>query len=42
MAEQFTRGYLLIGPSIRELNVNYTYNRMKQIKVTVHKIIPIF
>jgi hypothetical protein len=34
--------YLLIDPIIKELNVNYTYDRMKQIKVTVYKIMPVF
>jgi hypothetical protein len=32
--------HLLIDPFIKELNVNYTYNRVKWIKAIVHKIRP--
>jgi hypothetical protein len=28
-----------MDPIIKVFNVNYTYNRMKQTKVTVHKIL---
>jgi hypothetical protein len=33
---------LLIDLITKELNINYTYNKMKHIKVTVHKIMPVF
>jgi hypothetical protein len=33
---------LLIDLTIKELNVNYTHDKMKQVEVTVHKIMPVF
>jgi hypothetical protein len=34
--------HLLIDSIIKEFSVNYTYDKMKQIKVPVHQIMPIF
>jgi hypothetical protein len=31
-----------MGLTIKELNVNYTHDKMKQIAVTICKIMPVF
>jgi hypothetical protein len=38
----YLKTLFLIDITIKELNVNYTHDKMKQIEVTVHKKMPVF